>query len=144
MGSVYKMGMRISLFIGILVVATSLVAIEAEGCFDEVRFKLVCRDGYEGQDCTDINECDLGSNPCQNGGLCVNQPGTFSCNCTENFMGDRCEIIRGPCEWGPWSPCDKPCGIGETFRTRTGVSGGPCPGPNKEVVYCNTHECPRW
>lgn len=41
----------------------------------------------------DINECETES-PCKNGGVCVNSPGTFSCECTEQFIGDHCEKFK--------------------------------------------------
>ena len=33
--------------------------------------------------------CD--DNPCQNGGLCNDDDGTYSCKCTSGFMGVNCE-----------------------------------------------------
>lgn len=36
----------------------------------------------------DINECF--SNPCANGGTCINGQAIFSCECTENWGGDLC------------------------------------------------------
>uniref|UniRef100_A0A3Q1H770 Uncharacterized protein n=1 Tax=Anabas testudineus TaxID=64144 RepID=A0A3Q1H770_ANATE len=42
----------------------------------------------------DVNECDR-SNPegeCENGGVCVNTHGSFYCNCTAGFVGQRCSL----------------------------------------------------
>ena len=39
---------------------------------------------------TDIDDCD--PNPCENGGVCVDQVAGFLCNCTIHHSGDRCEI----------------------------------------------------
>ncbi|KAA8594045.1 hypothetical protein FQN60_004879 [Etheostoma spectabile] len=42
----------------------------------------------------DVNECDR-SNPegeCENGGVCVNTYGSFYCNCTAGFVGQRCGL----------------------------------------------------
>ena len=39
----------------------------------------------------DINECY--SNPCLNGGTCVDGVNSFHCNCIAYFIGARCETI---------------------------------------------------
>ena len=50
-----------------------------------------CRTGFTDGFCqTNINEC-LGIE-CLNGGTCVDEIATYSCNCTDDFMGERCEI----------------------------------------------------
>mmetsp|Transcript_62971 Transcript_62971/g.99934 ORF Transcript_62971/g.99934 Transcript_62971/m.99934 type:complete len:340 (+) Transcript_62971:104-1123(+) len=55
-----------------------------------------------------------------------------------------------PCvwhNWGGWTSCSKPCGTGQTSRTR-GVKvkaahgGAGCSGSSKETKNCNTHHCP--
>lgn len=38
----------------------------------------------------DIDECAI-SSPCCNGGSCVNQPGSFACNCGTGWTGSACE-----------------------------------------------------
>ena len=54
-----------------------------------------------------------------------------------------------PCVWGPWSKfsqCDRSCGGGKMYKTRTKLEpakyGGTCPGVAKVIKNCNTHECP--
>ncbi|KAI8486345.1 hypothetical protein Bbelb_358440 [Branchiostoma belcheri] len=37
------------------------------------------------------NNDDCQSNPCQNGGTCVDGLDSYSCNCTDRFSGDICE-----------------------------------------------------
>jgi len=37
----------------------------------------------------DIDECL--KTPCQNGGLCVNNNGSYTCNCSAGFTGKDCE-----------------------------------------------------
>ena len=32
------------------------------------------------------------SSPCKNGGDCVDQMGTYTCNCKRNYVGSDCEI----------------------------------------------------
>ena len=39
--------------------------------------------------CTDRDECL--SNPCLNGGRCVNEMHRYFCECTRGFAGDRCQ-----------------------------------------------------
>nr|XP_034320081.1 protein jagged-1 isoform X1 [Crassostrea gigas] len=38
--------------------------------------------------CTDIDECL--SNPCQNGGTCINNDGSFTCMCPDGWRGTLC------------------------------------------------------
>ena len=37
----------------------------------------------------DINECE--SDPCMNGGTCINHLNQFECDCTPGYTGDTCE-----------------------------------------------------
>ncbi|CAH1255193.1 JAG1 [Branchiostoma lanceolatum] len=39
--------------------------------------------------CDDTDDCQ--SDPCQNGGTCVDGLDSYSCNCTNGFSGDTCE-----------------------------------------------------
>eukprot|EP00058_Branchiostoma_floridae_P006280 XP_002591768.1 hypothetical protein BRAFLDRAFT_83542 [Branchiostoma floridae] len=39
--------------------------------------------------CDDTDDCQ--SNPCKNGGTCVDGLNSYSCNCTNGFSGDTCE-----------------------------------------------------
>ena len=53
--------------------------------------------GYAGTTCEeDVDECQ-NSNSCQNGGRCINLPGSYRCDCTnvQGFVGNRCEVDIG-------------------------------------------------
>ena len=39
-----------------------------------------------------VDLCD--SDPCQNGGTCVTEECGFSCQCTDDYVGDTCETSR--------------------------------------------------
>lgn len=58
----------------------------------------LCSPGYTGPDCSqDVDEC--ASSPCQNGGFCVNAPGTFMCNCSTSTHGGKlCEQVLAKVE----------------------------------------------
>ncbi|XP_060590338.1 protein crumbs-like [Ruditapes philippinarum] len=57
---------------------------------------LVCKTGYHGNNCIDINECQ-GSNPCTNGGTCHNTPGSFTCQCLKSWTGRLCDVDVDEC-----------------------------------------------
>ena len=42
----------------------------------------------------DINECSASVNPCQNGGQCVNAPGSYDCDCSQGYSGLNCQTGR--------------------------------------------------
>ena len=39
---------------------------------------------------SDIDEC--ATNPCMNGGSCVDGIGSYSCSCPTGYEGDQCQI----------------------------------------------------
>ena len=41
---------------------------------------------------TDIDEC--ASNPCQNGGVCIDGINGYTCNCAPGYTGVNCEISK--------------------------------------------------
>ncbi|CAI9734458.1 protein jagged-1b-like isoform X3 [Octopus vulgaris] len=61
------------------------------------RFVCECQSGYQGTYCheTSWHSCD--SNPCQNGGTCVNSGDSFTCFCKEGFEGNVCEQNINDC-----------------------------------------------
>lgn len=38
----------------------------------------------------DINDCE--SNPCENGGTCIDKVSVYKCICADGWEGDHCEI----------------------------------------------------
>ena len=50
----------------------------------------------------DSNFCDQFINPCKNNGQCINTGSFgFTCNCAENYAGERCEVRTAPLKsWG--------------------------------------------
>uniref|UniRef100_A0A8C6L8Y8 Sushi, nidogen and EGF like domains 1 n=1 Tax=Nothobranchius furzeri TaxID=105023 RepID=A0A8C6L8Y8_NOTFU len=49
--------------------------------------------------CEEINECL--SQPCLNGGSCLNKIGSYQCLCQDGFSGNRCQIEQDGCESSP-------------------------------------------
>lgn len=53
-------------------------------------FFLYTPPGFGGPDCNfEYNECE--SNPCSNGGTCLDRVGEFQCVCPVGYAGQRCE-----------------------------------------------------
>ncbi|CAH1781647.1 unnamed protein product [Owenia fusiformis] len=61
-----------------------------------------CENDLEGAThrCIPLNPCS--SSPCENNATCVSEGETeFSCNCTEFFTGDICDVEINPCDSNP-------------------------------------------
>lgn len=65
----------------------------------QVSVKVITRKGgktligvvLKGKNCSEnINECE--SNPCKNGGECIDLHGSYKCNCKYGNYGDNCEV----------------------------------------------------
>ena len=55
-------------------------------------FTCVCGDGWQGKTCDDnVNECD--GNPCLNGGMCMDTPGSFICGCPTGKRSEKPDIL---------------------------------------------------
>uniref|UniRef100_A0A8D0CJ36 Delta-like protein n=1 Tax=Scleropages formosus TaxID=113540 RepID=A0A8D0CJ36_SCLFO len=65
-------------------------------------FTCACEHGFTGTYCHEnINDCL--SNPCQNGGTCIDGINSFQCFCPDGWEGDLCnvnECSRNPCKNG--------------------------------------------
>jgi hypothetical protein len=68
------------------------------------RYSCDCVPGFTGQHCeTNINEC--ASNPCANGGVCMDLVDGFKCECPRGYYDARClsdvdECASSPCKNG--------------------------------------------
>jgi len=51
------------------------------------------RSSSDRSSCIDVNECS--SNPCKNGGSCLNGINRFTCLCTSQYRGIYCESLNG-------------------------------------------------
>lgn len=92
---------------------------------------------------SDINEC-VTLSPCQHDGVCVNKPGSFRCECPDQFVGELCENFRlitcesEPCKNG--STCtdivNSKTGDNYTCTCMTGFEGTQC-----DLPYCQVQKC---
>lgn len=45
-------------------------------------------DGVNDYGCVDINECTTGTHRCDVSALCINEVGSFTCECRQGYSGD--------------------------------------------------------
>ncbi|XP_061475536.1 neurogenic locus notch homolog protein 4 isoform X2 [Rhineura floridana] len=98
-----------------------------------------CQQGYAGPMCyEDINECQMGADPCEHGGSCHNTPGSFTCRCPMGYTGSRCEANLNEC-------LSQPCHNGASCLDLLGQFQCLCPsgfsGPLCEVEECVSDSC---
>lgn len=63
-------------------------------------FYCSCLPGWNGRLCeAEINECD--SNPCHNGGICVDKLNSYLCACPMGYAGDECQEEIQICDNNP-------------------------------------------
>ncbi len=51
----------------------------------------------------DIDECE--SDPCRNGGVCVNRHNHYLCECVSDFSGENCEDTVSSCSFSSFHRC---------------------------------------
>uniref|UniRef100_A0A803TZS3 EGF-like domain-containing protein n=1 Tax=Anolis carolinensis TaxID=28377 RepID=A0A803TZS3_ANOCA len=100
-----------------------------------------CQQGYTGALCNeDIDECQMGADPCEHGGSCHNTLGSFTCRCPEGYTGSRCESNLNEC-------LSQPCHNGASCLDLLGKFQCLCPsgfeGPRckREVDGCASNPC---
>lgn len=60
--------------------------------FDDETFVCVCSSGYEGDLCTNINDCS--DTVCLNNGKCIDGINNFTCKCDDKYTGAYCEQAK--------------------------------------------------
>uniref|UniRef100_A0A669B461 Neurogenic locus notch homolog protein 1 n=1 Tax=Oreochromis niloticus TaxID=8128 RepID=A0A669B461_ORENI len=95
-----------------------------------------CPSGYVGASCDqDVDECSLGSNPCEHAGKCINTRGSFQCKCQRGFVGPRCELDINEC-------MSNPCLNEATCLDQIGKFHCQCnPGFTGRLCETNINEC---
>ncbi|RZF45128.1 hypothetical protein LSTR_LSTR000538 [Laodelphax striatellus] len=98
-----------------------------------------CLQGYTGVECeTDIDECT--SDPCLNGGTCIDEVDAFFCQCRNGFKGETCEINIDECASNPCRN-NAPCLDGEgTYicQCPAGYTGRLC---EADIDECSSTPC---
>ncbi|AWP07533.1 putative neurogenic locus notch -like protein 1-like [Scophthalmus maximus] len=95
-----------------------------------------CPLGYVGASCDqDVDECALGSNPCEHAGKCINTKGSFQCKCQQGYVGPRCELDINEC-------MSNPCMNEATCLDQIGDFHCICmPGYEGDFCQIDTDEC---
>ncbi|XP_077865931.1 uncharacterized protein LOC100375718 [Saccoglossus kowalevskii] len=96
----------------------------------------ICQAGFAGGQCEiDIYECY--SDPCQNGGVCLDGVFSYTCDCTDTgYEGEHCEVDIDECLH------DQPCQNGGLCFNRYGAYTCSCmPGFGGENCVQNLNEC---
>ncbi|XP_057304151.1 uncharacterized protein LOC130641387 isoform X2 [Hydractinia symbiolongicarpus] len=85
----------------------------------------------------------------QNGGLdCFEQENFGNDTAEESCNAGECPINGGFCNWSDWTPCDKPCGLGNMTRTRECLCPKPrygglgCGNVTLDITTCSLQSCP--
>ena len=61
-------------------------------------YKCTCDSGYEGDTCSDVDECFMNKAKCDANADCNNTPGSFDCECRTGFFGTGQKCEKGQCQ----------------------------------------------
>ncbi|CAJ0960526.1 unnamed protein product, partial [Ranitomeya imitator] len=98
------------------------------------KYECSCTEGYSGRNC-EIAEHACLSDPCHNGGSCLETIGGFECNCAPGWTGPTCSINIDDC-------APNPCGHGGTCQDL--VDGFKCVCPSQwtgKTCQIDANEC---
>uniref|UniRef100_A0A8C6KW07 Epidermal growth factor n=1 Tax=Nothobranchius furzeri TaxID=105023 RepID=A0A8C6KW07_NOTFU len=93
----------------------------------------LCLHGFtgDGQNCQDIDECQLGLHNCDKHAECQNTEGMFLCKCRTGYYGDG-QTCEGLETTSPWVTSQSP--VDETTRRHNSDSVERC--PSSHAAYC--------
>lgn len=80
-----------------------------------------------------------GSQPCLNGGTCLESDGSYMCQCSDQFSGPQCEVALDPCASNPCLHGAKCVNLKNDFHCECPpkLSGKRC----HYGLYCNPNPC---
>ncbi|CAF2665722.1 unnamed protein product [Rotaria sp. Silwood2] len=105
--------------------------------------KCLCTQQWYGNRCeNDVNECSLNkTNICLNNGTCFNYPGSYKCQCHENYLGKHCERKHTCLEHAPCfnNGLCRPDGEHYYCECLSNFTGLHCDFPTCESVPCRNN-----
>lgn len=125
---------------------------EANCLYQSPGYSCVCKAGFEGdgKNCTDVNECTVGSNNCYGEAICKNLPGGYKCECPKGYLladdprtcNDVDECANDPFICGNYSRCQNTRGS-YTCDCIRGYSWNSTSNRCEDVDECKTgtHPC---
>merc|ERR1712048_1030359 len=110
---------------------------DGESCF------IVQAPAHVGYRHYDIDECWEETHKCSDYADCINEPGSYKCECKEGYEtengGKTCTEVNPLGEWGPWGACSATCGSGQRSRSRT-CDAPDCSDKTEESEDCQIEE----